>query len=121
MSTNSGQLSRVLSALEDLASQEELLLHAEDYAEVVTVQVRMAPLINFLVAEVADADTAVRARISALVARRDRTQQRLDRDVGKMREEMVQLEASRRRIARVAPAYGLRSDAMTSPRLWARS
>jgi hypothetical protein len=120
MPTTPGQVSRVLGALEDLASQEELLLHAEDYAEVAAVQVRMAPLVHFLVEEEAAADAALRQRIASFVARRDRTQQRLATEVGKMREEMVQLEASRRRIARVAPAYGLRSAATTEPRLSTR-
>ena len=116
MPTTPGQLSRVLSALEDLASQEELLLHAEDYGEVAAVQVRMAPLVQFLVEEVAVADSLFRQRIDSFVARRDRTQQRLVTEIGKIREEMVQLELSRRRIARVAPAYGLRTPATTEPR-----
>jgi ABC-type thiamine transport system ATPase subunit len=121
MPTTPGHLDRVLSALEDFASQEELLVGAEDYAAVADVQVRMAPLIHFLVEEVAAADTAVRQRIASLVSRRDRTGQRLAAEVGKVEDDMVQLELSRRRIARVAPAYGLRNDAVAAPRLSARS
>jgi hypothetical protein len=109
MAATLSELRRVLSALEDLTSQEELLVVAEDYAEVSAVQTRMAPLVHFLVEGADAADAALWQRIAAFIERRDRTQKRLAVDVEKMREEMVQLELSRRRIARVAPAYGLRS------------
>ncbi|HEX2852279.1 MAG TPA: hypothetical protein VHO24_03495 [Opitutaceae bacterium] len=121
MPTTHGQVSRVLSALEDLASQEELLVRAEDYTEVAAVQERMAPLVYFLVEEKAAADLTLRERIVSFVARRDRTQERIATEVGKMREEMVQLELSRRRIARVAPAYGLRGASTETSRLSVRS
>lgn len=121
MPTTPGQFGRVLSALEDFVSQEELMMRAEDYAEVAAVQVRMAPLVQFLVEEAAVADAPLQQRIALVVARRDRTRHRLATEVGKIREEMVQLEVSRRRIARVAPAYGLRSAATTAPWLSVRS
>src|SRR4051812_8084231 len=121
MATMADQFSRVLGALEDLAAQEALLIHAQNYVEVATVQERMAPLIRFLIEGVAAADAALRDRIAALVARRDRMQQYLAAEVEKKRKEMAQLELSRRRIAQVAPAYGLREAAAGVPRLSVRS
>jgi hypothetical protein len=121
MSTIADPLDRVVNALEDFASQEELLMRAEDYAGVAAVQERMDPLVAFLVGRMAAANAALRQRIASFVARRDRTAQYLATEVGKIRDELTRLELSRRRVARVAPAYGRQSVPMAASQLSARS
>lgn len=121
MPTVASELGRVVSALEDLASQEELLVNAGDYAEVNAVQERMAPLVRFVVEGMAAADASLQRRIAFLVTRRARTQQRLTVELEKIREEIVQLDLNRRRVAQVAPAYGFRRAESVTRQLSVRS
>ena len=100
---------RLLTALEDLAVQESAALEARDFATAVTIQTRAAPLVAHLAAHgpaIAEKDAAFRARVAALQARRLRSGEWLATQVARAREELVQMQASQRRVARIAPAYG---------------
>jgi hypothetical protein len=105
METPARQLHRVLLALEDLAAQEELLLRSEDYLAVPPLQLRAAPLVECLVVGAGAADGPLRQRISAVIARRARSQQGLVEQLIRVRDELLQIQTSRQRIAQVAPAY----------------
>lgn len=96
---------RLLTALEDLASQEAVLLRAADFAGVLATQERAAPVVERLAALAATADAAVRLRVEAVIALRSRSLEWLAGEMARVRTELAGLEANERQIARVVPAY----------------
>lgn len=99
---------RLLGALEELSVQEARHVTDEDYAAVRQVQERAAPLVTELArlgAGAADAATA-RPRLAALLERRQQCQDRLARQIARVREALLCTQAHQRRVAQVAPAYG---------------
>jgi hypothetical protein len=96
---------RLADSLEDFVSQEAVLLRAADYGGVIAVQERMAPLVARL-AELADqTNSALRARIRAIIARRAESLAGFEIDVARVRDELTAIKASERQVARVGPAY----------------
>ncbi len=97
---------RLLTALEDLISQEEVLLRAADYLGVLATQERAAPLVDRLAGLAMHADLATRSRITALVARRTEGLELLAAEIERTRVELSEMQASQHRAARIAPVYG---------------
>jgi hypothetical protein len=96
---------RVLTAFEDLAEQEKWLLRSEDFAEVVALQKRLDPLVNFLVSRAEEADEPLRHRVHALIERRRTNAEALGARITQARAELSEINLSRKRISQVVPAY----------------
>lgn len=98
---------RLLAALEDLAGQEAASLAGRDFAAVLQLQDRSAPLVAHLAAHgPAVADATLRQRIATWLAGRQRTSASLATEIAQAKTELQQIATSRRQAARVAPAYG---------------
>ena len=98
---------RLLVALEEFAAQESLQLAAGNVAAVRQIQERAAPVVAELVRLGRTAIPAVvHSRLVALVNRRLECQERLDRQIGQMRDALGQTQANLRRIGQIAPVYG---------------
>jgi len=107
METPAQTCARLLVALEDLAEQEATSLQARDFAAVVHLQQRAAPLVAHLAEHgPAVADDALRARIAAWLAHRHETGKWLADQIERTKEQLLKLEASHRRAAQIAPVYG---------------
>src|ERR1051326_8674240 len=106
METPAQMCGRLVAALEDLAGQEAATLQARDFVSAIAIQDRAAPLIELLVSHKEDVtDAALRARMAALIARRNQTGEWLGEQMAKVREELQRTDAAQRRVAQVAPAY----------------
>jgi hypothetical protein len=105
MASAAQTLHRLLGALEDLVSQEEILLGAADYAGLCAAQDRSAPLVVRLADLAAQADTAAQERVAGVVARRTRIIGLLGTDIARARAELSEMAASQHRAARIAPVY----------------
>ena len=106
METPAQRCTRLLVALEDLAGQEAASLASGDVATLIALQQRADPLVAYLGKHgPAVADDGMRARVGALLTRRRETAVVLARRIEETRSRLKELEASRRRVARVAPAY----------------
>lgn len=115
METPSQTCVRLIGALEDLGAQEAACLGTRDFDALFQVQERADPLIKYLGEHRADAVAAgIENRIAAWLARREENARRLATEITAAKTRIDQLDANRRRLTRVAPAYGAR-DA-TSPR-----
>jgi hypothetical protein len=107
METAAQMCARLVTALEDLAAQEAVCVQTRNFAAVVAIQDRAAPLVELLASHEGDiTDAAVRTRIKNLLERRNETGAWLIREIERTRERLHSLEASQRRVARIAPAYG---------------
>jgi len=107
METPAQTCARIITALEDLAAQEAAALETRDFTAAITIQDRAAPLVEHLATYAGEiTDPALRARIAAVHARRDRTGEWLAEQISRVRQQLHDLEAGQRRVAQVAPAYG---------------
>ena len=97
---------RLLTALEDLIAQEEVLLLAADYPGVLATRERAAPLVGRLASRAVHADAAMRTRIAAIVTRRAQGMELLAVEIERTRVELSEMKASQHRAARIAPVYG---------------
>lgn len=106
METPAQMHARLIAALEDLAGQEAAALAARDFRLAVAVQDRAAPLVELLGAHADEvADETLRKRVAALIERRNRNGEWLAEQIARVREQLRETEAARRRVAQVAPAY----------------
>jgi len=113
METPAQLCARLLAALEDLAAQETASLQARDFAAVIHLQERAAPLVAHLAEHgPAVADDALRARIAAWLAQRRENGEWLAGQIARTKAELEKLDATRRRVTRLAPVYG-RGPAVT--------
>ena len=96
---------RLLAALEDLVTEEAGLLAAEQVSEMITLQARMEPLVEHLVALAPAADPGVRVRVQALVARRAYTGADLSARIAHLRGELDRMAETRHTVHRLAPVY----------------
>lgn len=107
METPAQRCSRLLAALEDLSRRVALSLDQRDFAEVAQLQRQSAPLVAALVEHgPAVVDDALRARIAVWLAHRHETDLRLADHIARAQDRLRELDAGRRWVARVAPAYG---------------
>lgn len=116
METAAQTCARLLVALESLASEEAACLDARDFAAVVHVQERAAPLVQLLGEHAPEiADPAIRRRVRDFLQRRHEMGEWLATQIAQTRDRLHELDTVRSRLTRIAPAYG-RSDGAT-PRL----
>lgn len=107
---------RLLSALEDLASQESILLRSLDLVEAVQISERAAPLVEKLCALAIDPSVAeLRPRVEEIVSQRRRNAVLLDSHLERLQGELRRIDEARTRLSRVAPVYS--SAAPTESRL----
>ncbi len=108
---------RLLSALEELAAQETLLIRTMDFVEAVAVQERSAPLVEKLCALAATPEVrTLRPRVDALLDRSGQNHHFLDTQLARLQGELARVNEARGRLRRVAPAYGT-PPAVTQSRL----
>ncbi len=98
---------RLLAALEDLVTEEAGLLAAEQVADMVALQERMAPLVERLVTLAPVADGVLRARVRALVERRAYIGADLAARIAHLRAELDRMAETRHTVQRIAPVYGM--------------
>jgi hypothetical protein len=98
---------RLLVALEDLVSQESVLLRSTNYLEAVTIQERAGPLVHEL-ARLADQPgvAALKPRVDALMEIRMESWHYIDANLNRMQQELARIKEARVRLARIAPVYG---------------
>lgn len=107
METAAQTCARLVTALEDLVAQETSALQARDFAAAIEIQERAAPLVDHLVAHADDiVEPRLRERIGKIREHRHRSGEWLAEQIEHTRQELLQMHASRRRVAQVAPAYG---------------
>lgn len=101
------RFSRLLAALDDLVEREAIGVAARDLVTVGEMQQRAAPLVAGL-AELGmeAADEAARARVAALLARRQHSINLMESQLAVLREELLALGEGTRRVAQIAPVYG---------------
>jgi len=119
---HSASFVRLLGALEELASQESMLLAEEDYDGLRRTQDRAAPIVNEL-ARVGSGNVspALRPRLEALLARRQENLDRLSARIEDVRDALLRTQANQVRVSRIAPAYGRHPAAAPQRHLSARS
>lgn len=106
---------RLMGALEDLGAQESVCLGTKDFDALFAVQERADPLIKYLGEHRADALAAgIEPRVEAWLALRQENARRLATEITAAKAQIDQLDANRRRLTRMAPAYGARDT--KSPR-----
>jgi hypothetical protein len=99
---------RLVAALEDLTAQEAASLEARDFEATIVLQDRAAPLIEHLVTHwPAVADSSLKTRILAVISRRNKTGEWLAEQIAETRRQLQETQVAERRVARIAPAYGL--------------
>jgi len=107
---------RLLDALNELASQEAVLLRSLDLVEALQIAERAAPLVEEICALAAEPDVAVlREDVQKLVERRQRNAALLDVHLSRVQDEMRRVDEARRRLTRTAPAYQRSLGATTPP------
>ncbi|MBL9210720.1 MAG: hypothetical protein JNL92_09655 [Opitutaceae bacterium] len=108
METATQRCERIVSALEDLAAQEAAGVAQGDFAAVQALHERTAPLVEFLATAGSESLNAagLRRRLVAIYELRHRSGEALAAAMARTRLELAQTQASQRRVARIAPAYG---------------
>lgn len=111
METQAQKCTRLVAALEDLTNQESDCVRGRDFATIVSIQRRAAPLIEHLVVHgPAVADAALRGRIAAIIARREETAASISREVETTRRKLDALKDNQRVVWQIAPVYGRRTN-----------
>jgi hypothetical protein len=115
METAAQKCARLLSALEDLSGQEQAALYAEDFATVLKIQGRAAPLVEYLGQHgPAVADARFRNRVGDYLRQRAAMSERLASRIAEVKVELAGKQVSQARVARLAPVYG--TAGMAAPR-----
>ncbi len=106
METPEQKCLRLLGALEDLAQAENASLLAGDAEGLAALQDRAAPLVAYLAEHgAAVTSEATRRRVAAWLEHRRQTESFFAGHIARMQERMREIDAARRRVARLAPAY----------------
>lgn len=108
----SGEVSRLLLALDELTNEEAMLLDAGHYWDALALGHRIEPLIGRLCSLGSEPPSAAaRSRADAILARRNESAEQLRNRMKRTLAERDRLAAGRRRLESVAPAYGCRPRA----------
>lgn len=99
-------LARLLTALEDLTSQETLLLRSGDYAGMLRIQGRVAPLVEAVADLAAVAGDSSRVRVAVVIGQRMRSVDRLADRLTHASAELNQVRTHQLRLAQIRPVYG---------------
>jgi hypothetical protein len=107
METPAQTCARLVAALEDLVAQEAATLEARDFATVVHLQERAAPLVEHLATHSAEVvDVSLRERIRMLLERRQQSGEWLAAQIEQTKEALRLNDERRHRVTQIAPAYG---------------
>jgi len=108
METPTQRWVRIVTALEDLVAQEGMALASRDFAAMLALQERTAPLVDFLAASAVDdgREPGLRIRIAALHRQRTQNSDSLAAEIERTRADLHQMQVTRQRVARIAPVYG---------------
>jgi hypothetical protein len=106
MESKGRSIDRLLTSLETLVDQEAAQVAAGDLGGVLLTQKRATPVVARL-AELGakTTDAAAHARVVALLAKRQRSQQQLAAQISRVRGELVRARESQQRLAGIAPLY----------------
>lgn len=106
MESRTRAIDRLLCALERLVDEESVRVAVGDHAGLLRTQQRTTPVVVRL-AELGGqiSDPAAHRRVAALLEKRQRSQQLLAVQMGKVREELIRARASQSRLAAIAPVY----------------
>ena len=97
---------RLVSALEELITQETVLIRTMDFIDAVQVRERAAPLVEKLCELATDpAIETLRPRIDGLLERCSQNYHFLDGQLTKLQHELNRVGEARGRLRNVAPAY----------------
>jgi hypothetical protein len=100
------RFSRLVDALDELVRQERSTLEAGEFGDVAAIQRRAAPIISELVDLGSDAaDATARAHVAAVLSRRQHNIDFLESQLATTRAELLAIQTSEQRLARLAPAY----------------
>lgn len=113
METAAQSCARLVTALEDLVAQETVALGNRDYAAASAIQDRAEPVVEWITAHASSMAPGLRERLAAIVDRRAANGVLLEHELGQARDGLQQIGATRRRMAKIAPAYG--GDTPTPP------
>ena len=98
---------RLVGALEDLVTREAATLAEHDYQAVQEIQQRAAPVVDAIAALGGDiADEVARARVAGLLARRQHSIDALEAQLATARAELMAVQESTQRAAKILPVYG---------------
>jgi hypothetical protein len=94
------------AVLESLATQEADCIRAGDFASVRDIQRRAGVVVDFLTRHEREIhNRELRTRIAKVVAYRDHTCAELQSRIDATRAQLDAVQANRRRVSRIAPAY----------------
>ncbi|MEO7597403.1 MAG: hypothetical protein ABIV50_00610 [Opitutus sp.] len=101
------KFNRLVSALDDLVTREAATLAEKDYAAVAEIQRSAEPV----VAAITDmgsviSDAVARARVAGLLARRQHSLDFIESQLETARSELMAVQESSVRVAKIAPVYG---------------
>jgi hypothetical protein len=118
MESPARSIDRLLASLETLVDQEAAQVAAGDHGGVLRTQQRATPVVTRL-AELGarTTDAAAHARVVALLSKRQRSQQQLSAQIGRVRSELGRARESQQRLAGIAPLYFGRSNRRLARRL----
>jgi hypothetical protein len=118
METLHATAERLLTALEQLAGREGVLLRSHDLIEAVDLGAQAEPLVKKLCTLAEDpAVGPLRERIDALVARRRRHAAALEEQIARLQGELRRLNEASQRLTRMAPIYSPPPSAPARSRL----
>lgn len=116
MATTAQTCARLMTALEELLTQETACVRHGDFGLLAQLQTQAGPLVDFLgVHGPAAADESLVMRVTRWASQRQSNQALMATEAERLGRELRELEAAGRTVKRVAPAYGQVSRA--SPRL----
>jgi hypothetical protein len=97
---------RLLDALDELITQENILIRTMDFVEAVQVRERAAPIVDKL-CELASEPVAaaLRSRLDVLLGRCDQNYRLLEGHLAQMQEELSRVSQARGRLRHFAPVY----------------
>ena len=110
------KFNRLVSALDDLVTQEAANVALGDFEAVLEIQRRTGPLVAAVASLGAGvANAMAQARIASLLSRRQGNIELIESQLATVRAEMRAVQESAGRVARIAPVYG-RADSLGGPR-----
>ena len=106
METPVQRTARLVAALEALVAEETATLRHRDYAGAAAIAERAAPVVEWIAGQAARLTPDLRERLVAVQSSRRANEEFLAREIADTGEALREVARSRRRVARIAPAYG---------------
>lgn len=106
METSAQRVARLITALEELITEEATTLRHGDYAAAATIAGRAQPVVDWIVNHASLLTPETRERLVAVQAERAANETLLADELARAREALRQVATSRRRVAQIAPVYG---------------